>query len=322
MNDPDFDNLQKRARELPRELTPSRDLWPEIARQLDQPASAHPAPRFRLRPAMVLLAAASLGVLLTGLWLLKPRVQPTRWSVAANSGTPFLDARKIESNGSWRSGQWLETDAHSSARLTIGEIGEVTVDPNSRLKLVDTSPGNHRLQLERGALHALIWAPPRLFFVETPSATAIDLGCAYTLTVDEKGVGTLEVTSGYVALDHQGRQSIIPAGMRCITRPGSGPGTPYVTSTTAEFRDALDRFDTGITHNVATLLVQAQSSDAISLWHLLARTQGEDRRLVFEKLSIFQPLPSEVTSEGILSLNRDMLNRWAAELGLNPSILL
>jgi hypothetical protein len=52
---------------------------------------------------------------------------------------------------------------------------------------------DHRLALDHGAIEARIWAPPRLFFVETPSARAVDLGCVYTLEVDRAGAGRLSV---------------------------------------------------------------------------------------------------------------------------------
>jgi len=37
-----------------------------------------------------------------------------------------------------------------------------------------------------------------VFVVDTPSASAIDLGCAYTLHVNEDGSGTLRTTLGWV----------------------------------------------------------------------------------------------------------------------------
>ena len=41
----------------------------------------------------------------------------------------------------------------------------------------------HCLRLAHGRLSARVTAPPRLFVVDTPAATAIDLGCAYDLAV-------------------------------------------------------------------------------------------------------------------------------------------
>jgi hypothetical protein len=79
-------------------------------------------------------------------------------------------------------------------------------------------------------MHAFIWAPPGQFSVETVSSTAIDLGCAYTLTMDDKGVGRVEVTSGWVGFEWQGRESFIPIGAVCVTRPGLGRARRTMTT--------------------------------------------------------------------------------------------
>ena len=57
------------------------------------------------------------------------------------------------------------------------------------------------MSLSKGAIHARIWAPPKQFFVNTPSATAVDLGCEYTLQVDEDGGGLIRVTLGWVSFE-------------------------------------------------------------------------------------------------------------------------
>ena len=94
----------------------------------------------------------------------------------------------------------------------------MNVEPNSRLRLAGVGATDHRLELARGTMNAFIWAPPRLFFVDTPSATAVDLGCAYTLTVDDLGNGELHVMTGYVALADGSRK-------KCPFWDGSGAGT-------------------------------------------------------------------------------------------------
>ena len=80
--------------------------------------------------------------------------------------------------------------------------------PNSVLR----TAGGKRLTLQRGELHAFIWAPAREFVVDTPSARAVDLGCEYTLNVDEKGDGMLRVALGWVAFQVGDREAFIPAG--------------------------------------------------------------------------------------------------------------
>jgi ferric-dicitrate binding protein FerR (iron transport regulator) len=115
------------------------------------------------------------------------------------------------------------TDSSSRASITLDETGRVEVDPGSRLRLVTNGPGRKRLSLERGTIHAVIWAPPGEFVVDTPSAVAVDLGCVYTLHVDDSGAGLLRTTMGWVGFKLNGHESFIPAGAICQTRPKIWP---------------------------------------------------------------------------------------------------
>jgi len=213
-------------------------------------------------------------------------------------------------------GEVLETDARSRARIAIADIGNVEIAPNSRVRMVGTSEKQHRLSLELGLLHAKIAAPPRLFIVDTPSAVAVDLGCEYTLDVDKSGNSKLSVTSGFVALERDGRESIVPAGVSCLTMKGKGLGTPFATDTTEEFRKALERFDFsgGGRAAVQTILAKRGFYDMISLWHLLSRVSPADRLAVYDALSEYVKPPAKVTRDGVLKLNKSMLDAWRDEV--------
>ena len=328
MNDPAPDKLREKVSALPREIEPSRDLWPEIRDKVERAAFNAPSGETRhrnrgilLRVALPLAVAAAVAFAVFLVW---PRSAPSGpgWTVAPLAGTPRIGDTALTGVGQWHAGQWLETDSQSRARLDVGSIGEVELEPNSRLRLVNASETDHRLRLARGTMSAFIWAPPRLFFVETPSATAVDLGCAYTLTVDDNGAGVLHVTSGYVALEHGDRESIIPAGLMCVTRPDAGPGIPFAADASAEFRAALDRFDVEPGQREAALdllLAQAGEADRVTLWHLLARAPAAQRGAVFDSLAKYAPPPTGVTREGLISGDAAMRDRWAFDLGLVPT---
>jgi hypothetical protein len=49
-------------------------------------------------------------------------------------------------------------------------VGQIHIDPGSQIRLVSARDSEQRLALDHGAIHALIWAPPTRFVVETPSA--------------------------------------------------------------------------------------------------------------------------------------------------------
>ena len=328
------------AAALPKEISPSRDLWRGLEASIatadtvcssrGSEADSKVVPLFSssLRRLLPFAIAASVALLIT----LSERRSATRertrepgpaWSIATLAGAPRINARAVPIDAQFRLGQWLETDATSSAKVAVGSIGEVTVDPNSRLRLTGTGATDHRLELERGTLRAFIWAPPRLFFVDTPSATAIDLGCAYTLTVAKNGDGELHVTTGYVALEHGDREAIIPARAMCLTRRGAGPGTPFADDAPTPLRAALERFDFERDAALAVLpaiLAQARAEDAVTLWHLLARTSGPQRAAVFDALAQHHPPPAGVTREGILAGDAPMRRAWATELGLGTFV--
>ncbi len=246
--------------------------------------SLPPPPRFGFfhgwRRFAVATAAACFVLLAGAAWFYfaPPRAG---WEVARLSGVPLIDSERVDSKGRLAVGEWLETDDKSSAQIKVANIGHVEVDPNTRLRLVETRVTEHRLELQRGRLHARIWAPPRLFFVNTPSAVAADLGCAYTLEVDDRGGSRLHVTSGWVALEAGARDSIVPAGAACVTRPGTGPGTPYFEDAPAPLVAALSKldFDHGGAAALDVVLAEARAArHAHALAPALARRSGRAAR--------------------------------------------
>jgi hypothetical protein len=267
--------------------------------------------------AATLIAAAGVGWLATSSFVPRPS-----WQVSSLEGAPTVSSKDIGEDGQLPVGEWLETDASARARIEVGNIGRVDVDPRSRIGLLSARAGNYRLHLVRGTMHALIWAPPGQFFVETPSSTAVDLGCAYTLQVNDDGSGMVEVTSGWVGFEWKGRESFIPSGAVCATRPGIGPGTPHYADVSPAFQAALTMLDFGRVpmearaEALSSVLSEARQADAVTLWHLLSRVAPGDRDRVFDRLAHFVPPPAGVTRDGVRAERRDMLDRWWDELGL------
>ena len=273
---------------------------------------------------LLVLAIVACGLLLR----VSPPVISTApaWEVARLAGSPRVGHYSLASDSSkakLKVGQLLVTDSGSRASLNLSEIGEVYVDPGSRVRLMETDFDRARLALELGTIHAAIWAPPGQFVVDTPSASAVDLGCAYTLYVDEDGSGSIRTTLGWVGFHKDGHDSFIPAGAMCLTRPAQGPGTPYFEDASEKLRDALHSFDfdspspEARAQALRTILAQARPRDAFSLWHLLVRVNDDERTEVYDRLSSLIKPPAGVTREGTLALDPQMLDAWwnAFDLG-------
>jgi hypothetical protein len=285
------------------------DLWTSIehafghrTRVAPPTASWSAAPRLALAALALVVVAAGAG------WWFNSR--PADWDVVR------LDQRFASRVAD---GQWLETTSSSTAAIRIGEIGRVDLAPDTRLQLISARPHEHRLNLTRGRISVEILAPPRVFFVETPTSTVVDLGCAYTMEVDADGGGILQVTQGWAALEWGNRQSLVPAGASARTRPTLGPGTPSFDDATGALKNALDTFDFNVGHaatNAALTIVlaDARERDTLTLWHLMSRVDQDQRARVFDRMVELTPLPAGVTRDLALNLDTDTLRRWREEL--------
>jgi len=306
------------VRELEERLRPLRRLPPQPA----WPAEGGGKKRWRWAG----LAAAAVVTIAFVASVLRSPVAREGWGLRWLEGDSWSDSRVVREE-TLGVGEWIETRA-ARARLSVGtsgdEIGEVQLEPRTRVGLVDPGERAHRLSLSRGVMHATIWAPPGDFVVDTPSAVAVDMGCRYTLEVDEQGAGLLRVEAGWVGFEHRGLQSLVPAGAMCATRTGIGPGTPSFETASRAFALALEAIDFGPAGQarqqaLERVLTEARPRDALSLWHLLARLDGEDRGRVFDRLKALVPPPKGVTRDGILRGERAMRELWWDALGLDSS---
>jgi hypothetical protein len=176
-------------------------------------------------------------------------------------------------------GQWLELE--SDATAVVADIGTMTVRSGSRFRLMATDAEEHRVQLAYGVIKVSVDAPPRLFVVETPSVTAVDLGCEYTLALNEQGDGSLMVTSGHVSMEVPGREVMVPAGAQVAVRAGA-LSLPFYD---ADVGDAVTAWENGapLAHLIQAcdrprdILTLNALLDVVDVtdWHLIANRIAE-----------------------------------------------
>jgi hypothetical protein len=317
--------VERLLRDLPVAQAPD-GLWERVQAGLEsrEPLSS-PVLRRRVIPWLAAAAAVAAVVAGSSAGFLFSYRAPARWAVQAVAGAPALGGVALTGNGNLAAGLSLVTDARSRAELVVGRIGRAEVGPNSRVGMERGGFTEHRLTLERGTIAVAISAPPRLFFVRTPSALATDLGCAYTLDVDSAGSSRLHVTAGWVELRGNGPVAMVPAGLVAEVVVGGRAGTPYPEGFPVEARAALHRLDDGsggaaeldlvlgALHRPSDFITLRQQS-AITLWHLLQRVRSDLRGPVYRRLAALSTPPAGVTREGILALDRPMLQRWLRTL--------
>ena len=300
-----LDEIQFSAR-LVRQLTAvsaPQSVWRDIEAALTEPERTRRA-HFTLQWAST--CAVVLAVVAGAYW----------WTRDSSAGPWEVAQTKDGVSRRMASGEWVETEDGSQARIIVGQLGTVDVAPGTRVRLGEVRDSEYRMALTRGTISAEIVAPPRLFIVDTPASTVVDLGCAYTVTVGDDGAGQLRMTSGWAALEFKGRESLVPAGAICRTRPGTGPGTPYFEDAPVALKQAVDDFDRGTrgAQVLDIIIRESRVRDTLTLWHLLSRVDEAGRVRVYERIAAFEPPPAGITREQILALDADALREWREEL--------
>lgn len=247
-------------------------------------------PRFARRAAPWWIAvAAMLGLVVLGL----VAAHHVSWAVDP-AGEVRVDGRLLQSEAGLSRSSVVETGPDSQATLTIGILGTTTLSPGTRVRVENMALNESRLDFEHGTITARIGAPPRLFYVSTVSAEAIDLGCAYELTIHAaSGAGLLRVTHGWVALHADTGRVYVPRGSSVrILAPGrlsvplrDGAGEPF----RAAVGEVSGTLPVVTAPSLAAIDRLAVREDALTVWHLIRRANRPGRRRLGEVLARIEP---------------------------------
>ncbi|RZA12206.1 MAG: hypothetical protein EOP93_22280 [Lysobacteraceae bacterium] len=238
------------------------------------------------------------------------------WQIVAQQGEMRIDGRTQDGRARLAPDGTLETGAKAMTRLRAAGIGEVAVGAGSRLRLVETRTGRHRVQLQQGSLWARVWAPPGQFAVGVAGADVIDLGCEFLLKVDADGNGSLSVLSGWVQVDNFRREVLVPQGTRVRINGEGAAGTPHAHSASRAFVAALEAIDARDGNvdphgeEVRRLLAASRSPDAISLLALLRDYPRLAEGPMFERLAQLLPTTPAATREAWRNDRMSVLNAW------------
>lgn len=226
----------------------------------------------RSRPlrAVLLASAAALGACIVGgtLWL--------SWRLHWPEGLAWrIEHPAAPATAPLQVGQSLTTQA-GTTRVRVARIGRVDLAPHTRIVLRTTAAGHHRIVLDRGEIHARIWAPAGAFGVEAGQGEAIDLGCDYVMRRDRAGHGAITVRSGWVMHRIHQQETLVPAGSTVRFDPMRA-GIPLDAQASPAFAEAVTRLDAALAAGrtspalESAVAARASSTDAFALLSLLTR---------------------------------------------------
>lgn len=275
----------------------------------------------RRRPVHVALAlAATLAFCAVGIaaWfqyrLAWPAGDP--WEIVAARGDVQL--RGNEARDRFAPGNEIATGHDGHARIAIARVGELQLEPDSRLQLEQTRSGHHRVRLLEGSMRARVWAPPGHFGVQLPGVKAVDLGCEFVVRSDVAGDGELTVLSGWVLVD-TGQDEVLVPRNATVAIHGDRAGTPRDLGASRAFVQALRAIDADAVSvgpddpRIHRLVAASRTEDAISLLTLLQRHPTLAGGPLYDRMRQLLPTATAVSREALIEGDVQALNTlWDA----------
>jgi len=157
--------------------------------------------------------------------------------------------------------------------------------------------------------------------VDTPSAVAIDLGCAYTLQVAAMVPAPFAPRSAGSAFISTGATLSSPPALCAPRRPETRPGTPYFETSTPAFREASRNSIQPQNFSIpaAIALVKILSERVHGCLAPMASSprhhRPRKRAQVYALFAALVPRPKD-HSQRSLNLDQSMLDLWWNSLGL------
>lgn len=226
-------------------------------------------PAARRRQQWIAAVAATLCfALAAGGWL--------GWRLSWSSDVGWPVASPQAQRERLQVGDRIATDRGERVRVDVARIGSLVLSPQTRVALLETRTGHHRITLETGHLRARIWAPPGWFGVHTGAAEVIDLGCEFDMWTSADGSGRAVVHSGWIMHSLGGRDTLVPAG-HALRFDARGAGIPLRQDAEAQFAAAIAQLDTALAAGARApsveqaVAAQATETDMVTLLTLLTR---------------------------------------------------
>ncbi|MBS1492479.1 MAG: zf-HC2 domain-containing protein [Bacteroidetes bacterium] len=228
----------------------------------------------------------------------------SNWKLVSLKGGAFVNGVKSDVVNV---GDWIQTDSVSSVILKIANVGDVSIEPNTKVRFIQSDNNISRIEVVYGTVNTSTSQADK-FVLQSSNMKVQDKGGSYSFKVDDKGNGVIYVNNGIANVESGNKSSVVTDGKFCLYKPEYGVGIPFRKDSKPEFQNALFNYDfnNGGTPSVYYAIANAMPEDYSSLLNLIPRVDDKTKYLVYNKLSKLAP-------QAIPTINIDSLDEYDDE---------
>lgn len=237
------------------------------------------------------------------------------WKVRTITGKVLVNGQ-LNISERWEENESLVTDSFSKAVVNVPGTARIEVNSNSFLILQKAKDKQNRIKISKGKLRVINNSLMPYLSIEADHSVIHDRGGTFEIAINDNTTTSVEVEYGYLEIEQKGRNYFIDKGYTCDIRQNYHPGTPYRIDASEELKNEVRKFDyeNGGDNSVQQIISLSTESDMLTLLSLIERVSSSYRSILFSKIAAYFPPPAKVTLEGIIKLDRDMLEQWWFEI--------
>lgn len=235
------------------------------------------------------------------------------WQVSSLEGKTLIENKN---NNLWFQGEKLKTEEKSKAKISVPAVGVMYVDENSLIELYKGKKGNNQVKVHNGKIRIVnTELIPALKFIIN-NTEIIDRAGEFILKVDKYQNIDIEVISGFVEINQNGKKYFVDKKNICKISRGIKPGLPVRVDASDSLKNAVSAFNNknGNDDIVEKIINNAKQNDMLTLLALIPEVKELQRQIIFQIISNYFPPPETITRAGIIRLDEEMLYRWWEEI--------
>lgn len=228
----------------------------------------------------------------------------SNWKLVNLKGDAFVNGVKSDKVNV---GDWIQTDSISSVVLKIANVGDVSIEPNTKVRFIQSDDNVSRIEVMYGTVNTSTSQADK-FILQSSNMKVQDKGGSYSFKVDDKGNGVIYVNNGIANIESGDKSAVVTDGKFCYYKPEYGVGIPFRKDSKPEFQNALYNYDfnNGGVNSVYYAIANAMPEDYSSLLNLIPRVDDKTKYLVYNKLGKLAP-------QALSTINIDSLNDYNDE---------
>jgi len=237
------------------------------------------------------------------------------WQLNLNYGN--YQVGTVGKNASIDLDETLTTFDSTKVTMIIPNAGRIEIGSFSSIKVIKGKDSDNVISLLSGKVYGNCKIDDPRLTIKTNTADIEVVAGKFSAEINDYGDLYIVTNNGKLKITTPNRELLLMKDHRCKISSSGIVGIPIHIKANHQLAEILEQinYDDKKVNSYGLILQLSSPVDGITLLHLIMKAKSVEERLpLFEKLNEFYPLVPGITKEGILKLDKVMLDAWQRDI--------